>query len=361
MQAMVPLSRNRIANFLIETSPVAIFLTTPRGMISQANPVAREWFGYDDVELTGMAIERLFRFESRGDAEAHSSCFMSHVRDPEPGKKWWLSARRRDKTFFLTKVCLHALETDAGEIRLINVVSVTDHDWCYRRHLECERLAAVSQMVSGLSHESRNAMQRAESCLDLLEMDLETNSESRQLTHRIRNALRGIHRNYEEVREYAAPILLKRSVVEMPQLLRVIVDQWSWECGADSNVSISCAAELPAVSFDVDRLRVLLRHLLDNALHASPPGKEIEIRCQRFQREQTRGIEISVRDYGSGINDETKQCMFEPFFTNKQQGTGLGLAVCQRIAEAHNGTIEASNHPAGGAVMHVYFPQEFGS
>jgi len=65
----------------------------------------------------------------------------------------------------------------------------------------------------------------------------------------------------------------------------------------------------------------------------------------------------TIRDHGIGLSEEAALRKFEPFFTTKQQGTGLGLPVCRRIVEAHDGTIEATNHPDGGVVARIKLPR----
>lgn len=357
MQTIPTVRNNRLANFLLETSPVAIFVSSPAGIIHVVNPVAERWFGYEESELAGRQLEQLFPEDASSDNMSQYLCFLSHLRAPEPGKEWWLSARRRNGTDFLAKVTLHPITTIDGEMRLANVVKLSDHESRTEKHVQRERLAAVSQMVSGLSHESRNAMQRAESCLDLLEMDLVEDSETHQLTNRIREALHSIHRTYEDVREYAAPIILKRSSVDLRWLIRAVTDQWSRERrGETPKLHIECDAFCDSVSLDVDRFGVVLRHLLENALQASSVYQTIEIRCRRLDS-GTGMLQICVRDHGSGLDEAVKRCLFEPFFTTKQQGTGLGLAVCRRIIEAHEGNIDASNHPGGGTVVRIRFPQ----
>jgi signal transduction histidine kinase len=64
------------------------------------------------------------------------------------------------------------------------------------------------------------------------------------------------------------------------------------------------------------------------------------------------GVKLSVRDFGAGIDEEHKNCLFEPFYTTKPEGLGMGLAICHDIVDAHGGTIWAENNPDGGATFH---------
>ena len=71
-----------------------------------------------------------------------------------------------------------------------------------------------------------------------------------------------------------------------------------------------------------------------------------------------RGFELEVADSGPGLSDEDKRRVFEPFYTTKQNGTGLGLAVVYHVAEAHGGTVTAANCPEGGAAFTIKFPRK---
>ncbi|MCM2369708.1 sensor histidine kinase [Aporhodopirellula aestuarii] len=353
-----PVRRNHLANVLIEASPVAIVLSTPNGTIEVVNRVAQTCFGYRESELAGASLDLLFPDrESRriGTEQVH---FLSHLRHPDPATEWCLAGRRSDGSNFPAKVSLYPLATTDGDKRLVNVVCLSENDACSEKHVQCERLAAILQMASGLSHESRNALQRAESCLDLLELDLTDRTELLGLTDRIRDSLHHIHKTYEEVRDYAAPISLHRVDTNLPRFLQAVVDAWTADRSCVvPEIRIRCDRQCEWGVLDEKSVGQLLNHLLDNAAAASPPDQAIELRCRRIVTTESGGIELSVRDYGSGFDEQLERCLFEPFFTTKQHGTGLGLAVCRRIVDAHDGTITLANHPAGGAVVHVALPQ----
>jgi signal transduction histidine kinase len=105
-------------------------------------------------------------------------------------------------------------------------------------------------------------------------------------------------------------------------------------------------------SFDGPRLRHALVNILQNAVQASPDGHpRLSIRSSGDT------LIFEVRDFGPGIPAGTENQLFEPFFTTRTNGTGLGLAVARRAAEGHGGTIQARNHPDGGAVFEVRIPE----
>ncbi len=352
-----PIRQNRLANLLIEASPVAIILTDPAGIIDVINHVTESWFGYREPELVGKSVETIIRPTQARDAGSQPTCFPSHLRDPESNKPQELLGRRKDGSEFFVRVTLHPLVTISGKMVLVNVVNFCESDSQLEKRIAGERLAAVLEMASGLSHESRNALHRARSCLDLLELDLTDRSELLHLTQNIRTALSDLHGNYEEVKDYAAPIVVKRTLVSLPFLIQTAFDEVVKEFSSDTpQLRIESELECQRVPVDAERMKRVFRSLFDNAIQATPATGEIELSCRCIASPDGNLIEITIRDHGVGMSEDAAKRMFEPFFTTKQQGNGLGLPVCRRIVEAHEGTIEAANHPAGGVIVQIVIP-----
>lgn len=352
-----PIRQNRLANLLIEASPVAIVLTDPAGIIDVVNNVTESWFGYRESELVGKSVETIIPFNEARDDVSQPTCFPSHLRESELDEPHELLGRRKDGSEFLVRVTLHPLVTISGEMVLVNVVNLCEANFQLEKRIAGERLAAVLEMVSGLSHESRNALQRAQSCLDLLELDLTDQSDLLHLTQSIRAALSDLHNNYEDVKDYAAPIVLKREFASLPPLIQRAFDEVVEESsGYSPQLHIKCVPECERVPADAKRLRQVFRNLFVNSIQASTKTVKIEANCRGIKSPVGKSVEITVRDHGVGLSEEAAKRMFEPFFTTKLQGTGLGLPVCRRIVEAHYGTIEAANHPHGGVIVQIVLP-----
>ncbi len=352
-----PIRQNRLANLLIEASPVAIILTDPSATISVVNHRTEVWFGYRESELAGKNLEILFSAESTRDDASPRACFLSQLHDPDAGRQWDLIGCRENGTEFPVRVSLHPLVIASGDMILANVIAERQTETLDQERIAGERLAAVLEMVSGLAHESRNALQRAQSCLDLLDLDLADKSELLQLTDRIRTALTDLRDNYEEVKDYAAPIVLKRSEVDLAQLCQSIFDEIAEQYPKVSpRLSIRCDTSCGRICVDAARMGQVFRQLFENAIQASSAQGGIVMACRSLNTTPSRSVEITVRDHGSGLSNAAASRLFEPFYTTKQQGTGLGLAVCQRIVEAHRGTITAANHCDGGVVVRIVLP-----
>jgi signal transduction histidine kinase len=113
---------------------------------------------------------------------------------------------------------------------------------------------------------------------------------------------------------------------------------------------------LPMVSVDRDQLLQVLHNLVRNGLEAVGGNGTVRVSARR----EGDGLAIAVSDDGPGIREEDLPRVFEPYFTTKEGGTGLGLAVAQRIVEEHGGRLEVSSSPGRGATFTVRLPRAGG-
>ncbi len=237
------------------------------------------------------------------------------------------------------------------------VTDVTELHDTQRKLVQAERLAAIGQVVTGLAHESRNALQRARGCLDLLELDLEDQTEQMDLIDRIRRSLADLQRNYEEVRNYAAPIILQREQVDICDLAKAVFDDLQFQYPNSRHEFEIDAGPAPVCnSLDRHRMRQVFCNLLENALAASTSESTIRMSVQMADDVGCQVQCVEIVDEGSGLSPETQARIFEPFYTTKQSGTGLGMAICRRIIEAHQGTISAHSPNGRGTRISMRLP-----
>jgi len=223
-----------------------------------------------------------------------------------------------------------------------------------RQAVQSERLAAIGQMIAGLAHESRNALQRSQSCLEMLRMEVEDRPSALQLCDRVQKALDDLTRLFEDVRSYAAPIVLHRSQSELPNLWRRAwqdMEHRRREKQIQLLEQIDCSDSCCLV--DSFAIAQVFRNLLENAVDVSPQGSSIFIHCREAMLRGQPACAVSVADQGPGIDPAHRPRIFEPFFTTKNKGTGLGLAIARRIVEAHGGRLLLGNPPRGAEFIVV--------
>ena len=234
---------------------------------------------------------------------------------------------------------------------------ITDLNQAQQRTLQAERLAGIGQMSTGLAHESRNALQRIQACAEMLELEVEGNVEAMDLVRRIKLAQDHMHRLFDEVRGYAAQVHLDSSQCNLGSIWReaweILLPQWE---GRIAELAENTATAQLTLCGDHFRLVQLFRILFENALAACGDPVRIEITCSPTVLAGGKAIRISVRDNGPGLNQEQRERIFEPFYTTKTKGTGLGMAIAQRIVEAHEGKIQVGTCAGHGAEILVTLP-----
>lgn len=266
-------------------------------------------------------------------------------------------ADRQEKLSAALKVMNKMLDMDCAIINSAYQISYARlmEETAQKQMQQSERLAAIGQMVTGLAHESRNALQRSHACLETLVLDIEDRPAALNLVKRVQTALDQLHTLYEEVRNYAAPIKLEREAVSLAKL---VASSWNhlqhrWQAEHTTlEILVEAAADFPLL---IDRIRMdqVITNLLQNAIDAC--GAHGKIVCQ-IARAPESVIQCSIADNGPGIEVRPMHKIFEPFLTTKTKGTGLGLAIAKRIVEAHQGSIQVeSNHPRG-AKFRVLLP-----
>ncbi|NNE19369.1 MAG: HAMP domain-containing histidine kinase [Myxococcales bacterium] len=219
------------------------------------------------------------------------------------------------------------------------------------RLIESERMAAIGQLAAGVAHEVNNPIQVIRGYLKTMTPDTPPSVLEEELRILDEEAA-ACQRIAEDLVAFARAPELHRSHVEMKQLLCESVRRFG-ETPDGSNQPVHLTAEPGEALVDAGRLRQVILNLLVNAAHFSEPDQPIEITGRRVGE---HGYHIAISDTGPGIGVEDRAKIFEPFFTKRSGGSGLGLAVCMSIVRAHGGTVSAVNNPDRGATFHVRIP-----
>ncbi len=222
---------------------------------------------------------------------------------------------------------------------------------------QTERLVAIGQMLTGVTHECRNALQRAQASLDVLSLELQGQQELLEFTTRTQHALADLHHLFDAVRCFAAPLNLQ---VEHCDLRAIWSRVWSEldisHCGKPIDLIESVRCDDTRCDVDDHRLRQDFRNIFKNGIAACPNPGQIELEIANALLQGLPGVEIRVRDNGPGLTHQQLGGIFKPFFTTKRMGTGLGMAIAKQIVNAHGGHISARNASAGGAEMVICLP-----
>ncbi|HUF68498.1 MAG TPA: ATP-binding protein [Longimicrobiales bacterium] len=210
------------------------------------------------------------------------------------------------------------------------------------------RLGALGEMSAVLAHEIRNPLASLKGHAQLLAGRLAPASAERHKADRVVGEAKRLENLVTDLLAFTRSAPIARRSVDPARLLRSAVD----EVGGDT-FTIEDAGAPSEWSLDPDRIRQALTNLLRNAAQASPEGMTIETSVAAANGK----LVFTVRDHGDGLRSGDEGRVFEPFYTTRTQGTGLGLAVASRIADMHDGSITAANHPDGGAIFRIEIPR----
>jgi signal transduction histidine kinase len=139
-----------------------------------------------------------------------------------------------------------------------------------------------------------------------------------------------------------------------PLLDDVLRQQSELAAGRGVRLSLKAPDESISFAFDPDLLRVALLNLVQNAIQASPSGGNVEVRAEPSAGQ----VQLFVSDHGEGIQPQHLESIFNPFFTTKPEGVGLGLALVSKIADEHHGRIRVYSQPGVGTTFEMTLPKE---
>jgi PAS domain S-box-containing protein len=343
---------------LVEAAGCAIVIFRANHQIVYFNPHAERLTGYGQAEIIGKnVVETLLPLVDRVPAAQR----FVQVSRGETAQGFEQIIVCRDGTQRLLVWNARRIEEFAASPAILAVGhDVTDLKQAQDRALQAERLAAIGQTVAGLAHESRNAFQRIQACLEMLALEVEDRPEAMHLVERIQRAQEHLHQLYEEVRSYAAPINLEWQLGDLQPAWREAWDQL--EVNRRGKVVTLCESMHvdTQCTFDPFAITQVFRNVLENAMAACGPQGRIEIVSSPTTLHGKPAICITVIDNGTGLPAEVCARAFEPFYTTKTKGTGLGLAIARRIIEAHRGTITIANRESGGVAVTICLPASRG-
>lgn len=225
---------------------------------------------------------------------------------------------------------------------------ISRHAEMASKQLEHDRqLKVLGQMSAVLGHEIRNPLASLKGHIQLLLEKLPGDHSGRRGAEVVLRETIRLEELSRHVLEFARTGAVQCESADPTAMVRTAVDNAG---GKDVNVEVRDAP--PEWSLDKHRMEEVLINLLRNAREASAPGQPIDVMVEGHLEE----LRIEVRDHGEGIVPGEEERVFEPFYTRRAKGTGLGLALARRIVEGHGGRITAHNHPRGGAVFSVTLP-----
>ncbi len=329
----------------------ALFLD-PELRITSCNPASERLLGQPARELVGRPIHELFS----APAEIVELLRRQALSPESASQQETVGLRRRDGGLGAARLESLLLADDrdraVGFLVLLHEAD-SDERLSPDRLVQQERMATMGEMAAQLAHEVRNPLVAIGATLEGLSHEALPPEAGRLLAAALREIGRVdmiLKKHLSPPRDLALrPLLLIDVVQEVQRLL-----EGTRRLGG-KRVRVEVDPGLTVVA-DFDALKHVLFNLLLNALEASPLGGEVSCRAEQREAETS----VLVEDQGPGLSAAPEDC-FRPFFTTKPNGTGLGLAVSQKMAQALGGLLRLRNRPEGGCRAELLLPRREGA
>lgn len=215
-----------------------------------------------------------------------------------------------------------------------------------------EKLSVLGQLTAGVGHELRDPVGSIKNAVYLLNMILEEPEpevkESLTILEKEAETSENIIRS---LLDYTQPIPLNKCMVDINDLLRIVLSRIT--IPEKIELAYRMDEKFPFILADPDQLTQAFRNIVSNAIHALPDGGQLFIRTEVIS---SKWVTISFTDTGVGIPEKNLSHLFEPLFTTKPKGIGLGLAVTKALVEAHGGGIEVQSELGKGSTFIIRLP-----
>jgi two-component system sensor histidine kinase PilS (NtrC family) len=337
---------------ILDNMNSGFLIADEKGLVLAINHAACRILGLEEANVIGLHVDGILRPDSGAECPVTTA-----LRSGRDFTSYEFHVETASGEPLLLGLTTNRMEDRQGGHVTAMIASFTDLTEMARMRHELQqqdRLAVVGELAAGLAHEIRNPLAALRGATD----ELRRSTDNPQLIDRLVGiALRESDHLNDIVTaflDFARNPIRKREIVDVCALLREVEDLLRDKFGAARELTISM--QLPekpcTVVGDPTQLRQVFLNIGQNGIEAMNARGRLEIIL-----DAGRGpVEVRFEDQGPGIPPDKMARIFEPFYTEKDRGVGMGLAVCMRIITAHDGTIHAAARQGGGAAISVRLP-----
>jgi PAS domain S-box-containing protein len=349
--------RDRVTNYLnniLDSMSGGVLVVDLNGDITHFNQEAEDITGYKPSDVLGHPYtDTIGISEGRGLTAMHTL---------ESGER--LINREKDlkkangnviPLGFSTSLLRDEQGTILGAVEVFNDLTEVK-----RLEAEIQRvktLAALGEMAATVAHEIRNPLGGIAGYAGMLERDLEADDPNRRLVRRITEGVGRLNRIVSSLLTYTRPLRLNTHPVDLVDVVEETLAFYAIDIERQRN-DIEVQRDFPSepmiCNLDPEQLQQVILNLLQNATQAMSEGGTLSVKV--FENE--KNVTFCIGDTGMGMNEDVQEKLFTPFFTTKEDGTGLGLVTSKKIIDAHVGEIHVESEPDTGTRFFVTIPKK---
>lgn len=340
---------------LTEHSSEGIFVLDHLGRLlvfNRACEIVTGWRASDVLRLEDRA-RQVFRATRSEDEAPRSLCLNPNCIQGQNGE--WLFVTHKGELRWI-ELNLSVLEVQTGQPpQILGLI----RDIGERKRLEKElhfsrKLATLGEFASVLAHEIKNPLGIISAAAQIVANPKRSAEDQQEAAAYIVEEARQLSERLEAFLRFSRPCAPQLQRASLAPLVAKVMSAFEASLEESVSLRVECDEDLPVVAYDPDQIQQVVLNLLLNAREAL--NNEGEIVVQLSHDAQNDTVSVMVSDTGPGLPEGQNERLFEPFFSTRPKGTGLGLAVVKQIVSAHQGTITARNHDRGGACFTVTLP-----
>ena len=331
-----------------------LLITTPDLIIRKINPSAEMILGYTGREVIGIHIDKVI---------IGTGTLTSALATAQAGRPTYdvgqVQLYRRNGEAFLAQIrTLPVIVGDKLTAIIIQFEDLTEQEQIHERTRQLEQQAFLGEFTAVFAHEVRNPINNISTGLQLLELSISPEDPNHEVVMRLQTDCDRLTEQMRSVLSFARTAEYDMESVDVERVLRSLLDRLKPRI-VKENVSLRIQVEpnLPTIEGSPRVLEQVFNNLITNAVQAMR-GTKGQLVVKLNQVTKPHGptyVKISIADTGPGIANENLEKIFQPFYTTKHDGTGLGLPIAKRIITAHKGRIQVESFP-GGTVFSVEIP-----
>lgn len=222
---------------------------------------------------------------------------------------------------------------------------------------EAEHLSGIAQLAKGIAHEIRNPLNFISLSIDHLKKKFSPGSDAEReqfesLVRSIKHEIQRLNKLVGDFLDYGKPLRLNRQDTDLHALIQDVVALVSAKAEKDAITIQYHEEKIPRLSLDPELIKTCIFNIILNAFQAMPSGGELIIRAGMHNEKVT----VIITDTGIGVSRENLPKLFDPFFSTKSTGLGLGLAMTSRVIEEHGGKVDFQSAEGRGSTVTIYLP-----